>query len=203
MERLNQFNRLLTTIISVLISCVPVMTQADDSHWSRRGKLEIFGIFQPISGDKTTTDQGVEVEFKGTNTFGVGVGYSIIDLINLNGTILWGNSDLTTDASDSDFQRSGDSDLYFMDFNVDVNFMKRRFTPVLSAGIGRASFIGYALGADLEESNLSWNFGGGIRWDPLDHLLIKALYRATWTELENSEDGLLFSGLALSVGYIF
>jgi opacity protein-like surface antigen len=179
------------------------MTHAGDSYWSRRGKLEIFGIFQPTSGDKTTTDQGVEVEFKGTNTFGVGVGYSIIDLINLNGTILWGNSDLETDAPGSDYQRSGDSDLYFMDFNVDVNFMKRRFTPVLSAGIGSASFVGYALGADLEERNLSWNIGGGIRWDPLDHLLIKALYRATWTELESSEDGLLFSGLALSVGYIY
>ena len=182
---------------------LPGIIHADDAVWSRRGKLEIFGIFQPTSGASTSTDQGVEIEFKGTTTFGVGVGYSVTDLINLNGTILWGNADLETNADAWAYQTSGDSDLYFMDFNVDVNFMKRRLTPVLSAGIGSAEFVGYASGADSDERNLSWNIAGGVRWDALDHLLIKALYRATWTELEESRDGMVFSGLALSVGYIY
>jgi opacity protein-like surface antigen len=202
MGRLKLSNKLVTVLFCVL-PCLPGPILADEPVWSRRGKLEVFGIFQPISGDKTSTEQGIEVEFKGANTFGVGIGYNIIDLVNLNASILWGNTDLETDAPGWSYQTNGDSDLYFMDFNVDVNFMKRRITPVISAGIGNAGFVGYALGADLQESSLSWNMGGGVRWDAMDHLLIKALYRATWTKLEDSNDDLVFSGLALSVGYMF
>jgi hypothetical protein len=52
-------------------------------------------------------------------------------------------------------------------------------------------------------ADFSYNLGGGLRWDINDHFLIKAIYRATWITMEDTDDAVLLDGISFSVGYIF
>lgn len=90
-----------------------------------------------------------------------------------------------------------------MDFNLDVNILKSRFTPMVSGGIGFIRFTGGFNGGAFDETDFSYNLGWGFRWDVTNHFLIKAIYRATWTKLEDSDESILLDGISLGIGYVF
>jgi hypothetical protein len=103
--------------------------------------------------------------------------------------------------------RIDDATLFGGNVNLNYNVLKRRFTPVITAGLG---FRNYSA-SDLNETDPAVNVGAGLRWDITDHFFIKAVGGVTWTELQNENFYNLFTGqgsiliksASLSVGYKF
>ena len=97
----------------------------------------------------------------------------------------------------------GDTTLLGWDANLDINILQSRFTPIVSGGIGFISFSGDVEGFTFSEIDLSYNYGGGFRWDITDHFLLKTIYRTTRTTLEETDKALMFSGAVVSIGFAF
>ena len=75
---------------------------------------------------------------------------------------------------------------------------------MITGGIGFINFRGdWGPGFDFNETDFSYNVGGGFRWNITDHFLIKAIYKATWTKLEDADSSFLLDGIAVSIGYTF
>lgn len=169
-------------------------------EWSRKGKGEIFALGQHMGAD-TTTGLGITLELDDTIVGGFGVGTNFNDHVNLNTDFFFGSTNVTGRASGVEVE--ADSDLIGWDVNLDINILKSRITPMVTGGIGFIRFKGDVLGFDFDETDFSYNVGGGVRWDATDHFLIKAIYRATWTKMEDTDEAILFDGVSLSIGYIF
>jgi len=201
--------------ITILSLIVFVLTSAVCSAqgYSRSGKSEIFGMIQTVDSIDVTfdmygiTDFGFELD--STTIYGLGIGMNATDHWNVNMDILFG-------SADGDFVISGvkipglsiDGDYFLWDINVDYNFLADRLTPLVTAGIGLANMDVEATvpgvgSASASETNFSYNVGAGGRWDITDNILIKLVYRITWTQIEDANEKQDFSGVALSVAYMF
>lgn len=209
--KMNLFNKVFVCPqLIIFLSLCFVMTSnlGIAEEWSRKGKGEIYVLGQSLEGDTTTGTIGgltQVIEFDDTIVGGLGFGLNFNDHLNLNTTLFFGSMDMTGRVSD--IQINGDTDLFGWDVNMDINILKTRFTPLLTGGIGYIIFDGSWEGpygdSDFSETDFSYNLGGGFRWDVHDHFVIKALYKATWTELEDADDNVMFDGISLSIGYVF
>lgn len=175
---------------------------------SRMRKSEFFVLGQSMGGDKTTgTFAGLKSTLALDNTIvgGLGYGFNVNDNVNINTDWYFGSTDITGRVSGVTLR--GDTRLLGWDLNLDINFLKTRFTPLLTGGIGFINFNGSwnsAVGnEDFSETDFSYNLGGGLRWDVSDHFVVKALYKATWTKLKYTDDNIMLDGVSLSVGYVF
>lgn len=172
--------------------------------WSRAGRHEIFGAVQTLGSDTVSgSDAGIpiEMEIDSTVLFGLRLGTNITDHWNLNTDLLFGSADLT--GRIFTIPVPGDVDVVFWNVNVDYNFFKHRLTPLVSGGLGLGSFSGdWAGGGDISETDFTYNFGVGGRWDVSENLAVKLLYRITWTELEDF-DTAQFDGATFNVAYMF
>ena len=189
--------RILTIICLSLVVFIVTPIVCNAQEWSRKDKGEIFVLGQQMTGDTTTetiTGLGIEVEVDDTTVGGFGIGFNFHDHLNLNMDMFFGSTDLIIKG-----YGATDTDLLGMDFNLDYNILKSRFTPMITGGIG---FINFS-GSGFDETDFSYNLGAGFRWDITDHFLIKGIYRATWTELEDSDDSIMLDGISLSIGYLF
>ena len=189
--------RILTIICLSLVVFIMTPIVCNAQEWSRKGKGEIFALGQQMTGDTTTetiTGLGIELEVDDTIVGGFGIGFNFHDHLNLNMDMFFGSTDLIIKG-----YGATDTDLLGMDFNLDYNILKSRFTPMITGGIG---FINFS-GSGFDETDFSYNLGAGFRWDITDHFLIKGIYRATWTELEDTDDSILLDGISLSIGYVF
>ncbi|MBA3028709.1 MAG: porin family protein [Desulfobacteraceae bacterium] len=188
--------------ILVLSMAVLVMTSFTTSaqEWSRSGKGELFGSLQSMSGD-TTNLGSIMMEVDDSTVFGIGYGYNLNDHLNFNGDLLIGSTDIT--GSEGSIVINGDSTLTVMDLNLDCNLLKSKFTPMISGGIGYINFNGDFSGFDFNETDFSYNLAIGFRWDVSDHWLLKGGYKATWTEIQDTDDQIMLDGLSLSAGYVF
>ena len=196
--------RLLGIILGGLLVFITTATIGSAQEWSRKGKGEIFVLGQQMSGD-TTTSLGIEIEVDDTTVGGLGMGYNFNDYLNLNWDMFFGSTDLA--AKSYGVSLKGDTDLFGMDVNLDYNILKSRFTPIVTGGIGFIRFDGTWEGeyssVSFDETDFSYNLGAGFRWNITDHLLVKGVYRFTWTELEDTDDSILLDGVTLSIGYVF
>ncbi len=192
--------RLWSIFVSLLIFAM-TSTICTAEEWSRKGKREVFAIGQYMRGD-TTTSLGITLELDDMFAGGIGAGYNYNDHINLNFDLLFTSTDVTAKGFGSTLE--GDSTLIGWDVNLDINILKSRITPMITGGIGFIRFDGeYETGTPFEETDFSYNVGGGVRCDVTDHFLIKAIYRATWTKMEDTDEAILLDGITLNVGYIF
>ena len=192
--------RILTIICLSLVVFITTPIVCNAQNWSRKGKGEIFALGQYMSGD-TTTGCGIEMEVDDTTVGGFGIGYNFLDHLNLNMDMFFGSTDLIGKGYGATVKV--DTDLIGMDVNLDYNILKSRFTPMITAGIGFINFDGDVGGYDFNETDFSYNLGAGFRWDITDHFLVKGIYRATWTELEDTDDSIILDGISLSIGYLF
>ncbi len=196
MKRMN-----VTILCMSLVALVMTSVVCDAQEWGRKGKGEIFALGQQMNGD-TVTGLGMELKVDDTIVGGFGAGFNFDDHLNLNMDIFFGSTDLT--ARGFGAAARADTTLFGMDFNLDYNILRSRFTPVISGGIGFIDFRG-----DInryyyfEETDFSYNLGAGFRWDVSDHFLIKGIYRATWTELEDTDGSIRLDGISVSIGYLF
>jgi opacity protein-like surface antigen len=189
----------VTLSIAVCLS-IAELAQAQTQTWSRAGRGEIFGLGQYMMGD-STTGLGATIEFDDIFVGGFGVGYNILDYVNVNLDMFFGATDLTGRVGAVSV--GGDTTLIGFDVNVDVNILKSRLTPLVTAGLGFIRFDGDFQGFPFEETDFSYNVGAGARWDFTNHFFTKLFYRATWTKLEDTDDALLFHGITFVIGYTF
>lgn len=169
-------------------------------EWSRRGKWEMYGSGQYMSGD-STTGSGITLDLDQTFAGGLGVGINLSDNFNINLEAFYGSTEVTGKGFGGSLKT--DTNLFGSNLNLDINILKSRFTPVITGGIGYIRFEGDVLGFSFDETDFSYNVGGGFRWDVTNHFLIKAIYRGTWTKMEDTDKSILFHGPVLSIGYIF
>lgn len=186
--------------ILALLSVVLTSAVCSAAEWSRKGKGEFYAFGQYMSSD-STSGSGVTLDLDKTIVGGIGVGFNITDNFNVNLEAFYGSTDITGRALGISVE--GDTSLFGSNLNLDVNILRSSFTPMITGGIGFIRFDGDFQGFDFDETDFSYNVGGGFRWDVTNHFLIKAIYRATWTKLEDTDDSVLFHGPVLSIGYIF
>jgi opacity protein-like surface antigen len=201
-------------VIISLFAFILTPTICNAQEYSRRGKSEIFGIIQTVDSMDVKYDYlgwgNIGFVFDSTNIYGIGFGTNATDHWNVNLDFLYGNTDakLAISGMPSSFY-SYDTDYFLFNLNVDYNILPDRFTPLLTAGVGIAKIdmevkqFGYGYNLSASESNFSYNVGAGGRWDITDNILIKLIYRVTWTQLEDANDKQDLSGVALSIAYMF
>lgn len=189
------------TIIFLMLFSLIVVTPGAAKEWSRRGRTEIYGIAQNMGGDSTSSSGIVQMELSSTSAVGLGYGTNFSDHVNLNMDLWLGSTNVEGKAFGVTV--NGDTSLLGLDFNIDINILSRRFTPVVTGGAGIINFTGDIEGFPFDEMDLSYNYGAGIRWDATDHLLFKLIYRFTKTQLEETDKAIMLDGPTLSIGYIF
>jgi len=195
----------IRVLITVFLGVLPLIisTAAIAQEWTRAGKGEIFVLGQNMSGD-TTTGLGIKLELDDTTVFGIGMGLNGKHF-NFNWDLFFGSTDII--GSGAGPTLTADTDLLGMDFNLDYNILKSRFTPLITGGIGFINFSGTWRGGYrttiFDETDFSYNVGAGFRWDVTNHFLVKAVYRATWTKLEDTDNSILLDGIGVSIGYVF
>ena len=188
-------------IFCLLMSFTLMFRICNAQEWSRKGKGEIYALGQYINGDKTS-GLGITTELDNAFAGGFGGGYSFNDYINLNTDLLFSSMDITAEGYGEKIV--SDTSVFIWDVNLDINILKKRFSPLITGGIGLINFSGdWGSGFDFNETDFSYNVGGGFRWNITDHFLVKAIYKATWTKLEDTDNSLLLDGIAVSIGYTF
>lgn len=194
-------SHLLAVVLAILATLALTSPVCSAEEWSRKGKSEIYVLGQSMGGD-TTTGLGATMELDDSTAWGFGYGTNFSDNLNLNMDMFFSSKDMAFKMGS--YKDKGSANLLGFDVNLDVNILKGRFTPVITGGIGFIDFSGdWEKGFPFEETDFSYNVGGGFRWDVTNHFLVKAIYRATWTEMEDTDKSVLFDGIALSIGYIF
>lgn len=166
----------------VLLPFVGVMSSRADSgdDYSREGKFEAFGVGQVGY---------IALASVKTYQLGVGVGYNVIDQININASLAGGS--IGAGVGDVDVSTG----LFTGHLGVDYNILKTRLTPYLTAG-GGFYYVPIA-----STTLYSLNVGLGCRWDFNDRWFAKAAYEPT---LAMHEIGGVFDNvLSLSVGMKF
>lgn len=193
------------TIIFLLFFSIIVATPSAAQEWSRRGRIELYGTIQNMSGDSTSSSEvmssEVMMKLDSTSVIGLGYGTNFSDHVNLNMDFWLGSTNVTGEALGVTVQ--GDTSLLGLDFNLDINLLSRRLTPMVTGGIGFIKFSGDVEGFPFGETDLSYNYGGGLRWDATDHSFFKVLYKFTKTQLEETDKAIMLGGPTLSIGYIF
>jgi opacity protein-like surface antigen len=128
---------------------------------------------------------------------GFGAGMNI-DNINLNMAFLFGSTAVTSESINLE------SKLFAVEANLDYAFISGIISPVISAGIGSVNFTdSFTAYENFNETNFSYNIAGGIRYVFSEHVLLKALYKATWTTIKETDGAIQLDGIAVHVGYIF
>ena len=198
------------TIISLLVFTMTASI-CSAQEYSRKGKSELFGTIQKMSSEEVeypfTHILPVKLDVDSTTVYGFGYGQNLTDNWNINMDLLFGYADtdvkIVQNATDVTVG-SVEMDYILWDLNVDYNIFKSRFTPLITGGIG---FMDYSIDTnttgvgEVNESNFSYNLGAGVRWDVMDNLLLKVIYRSTWTEFDDNDQR--YDGVSLSFAYMF
>jgi len=88
--------------------------------------------------------------------------------------------------------------------NAEYNFLRGRFSPLLRAGLGLYDITDNAgYWSTYGETDLSWNVGGGLRWNLSDHFVLKLIGGASWTNLKDSSSTAEFGFVTLGIGATF
>jgi len=200
------------TIISLLVFTMTA-NLCSAQEWSRKGKSELFGTLQMMGSETVEYSYPdalplgalpVKFDMDSTILYGLGLGYNLSDHWNINTDLLFGSAD--TDVKVANVMvETADMDYVLWDINVDYNIWKRRFTPLVTSGIGLMNFsINTTSDAgEVHESDFSYNLGAGVRWDIKDNLLLKVIYRSTWTGLNNADNDQMFESVNVSVAYMY
>jgi opacity protein-like surface antigen len=208
-----QTTKLSTITIIILLVFTMTASLCSAQEWSRKGKSELFGTIQMMGSDTIEYSYPdalpldrlpVTFDLDSTNVYGIGYGYNLSDHWNINSDLLFGSTDTDVKIVDVTVE-TVDMDYVLWDINVDYNIFKSRFTPLVTGGIGLMNFSIKTTSdaGEVHESDFSSNLGAGVRWDIRDNLLLKVIYRSTWTEVHNADNDQRFDGVNVSVAYMF
>jgi opacity protein-like surface antigen len=204
-------------VVGVLLVTIAASTaNAEDKPWSRAGRLEAFPTFQFLGSDEAlfhdvrfsggplTEDLIADARIKVDDTpfFGGGMGYNLNDHFNLNAELVGGRVEfLGHPVGIPELQAHSMTTLWLGDINLDYNILKSRLTPLVTGGAGFAKWRNHDKGTG--EVHWDYNLGAGVRWDMSNHLALRVIYRATWTEMTKADEPFRFGGIAASLIYMF
>lgn len=191
-----------TSIITVLLALAAGAAGAAESY-SRANRWEVYGYGSYLSGADSTKAGSVKVELGQGFAGGIGFGYNFSDYLNLNTTIGGGTLDIEGSAPGVTIET--DSTIFTMDVNLDYNILKTPLTPFVSGGVGFMHFGGDFGGSSstFSETDLTYGVGGGLRWDINERWFLKAMYRANWTKLQDTDSALMYHSGTIGVGVKF
>jgi opacity protein-like surface antigen len=179
----------------------------------RTGMTEFYGIGQYLHSDDITF-QGpygdVKTKMDDMGLGGFGFAFHFSDFFSVHSDFMFGGA---TFSGNAPLQTGGtigfkqDAFISTGRFNLDYNIINRRLTPFVTAGIGYQyvetelknappvntcwwdpwwGWVCYSGHYYASETDFTWNAGGGLRWNIVDGLMIKALVGATWLEYDHS-----------------
>lgn len=207
--RMNARTTKLSNLTIFLLVFSVTVSICSAQEFSRKGKTELFGTILRIGSDDVDFSPSnilpVTLDLDSTTVYGVGYGYNFTDNWNLNSDLLFGSADADIKIAG---KKAGaeDMDYVLWNVNLDYNIFKSRFTPLVTGGIGLMNFSinTKATGVgEIHESDTSFNLGAGLRWDVKDNILLKVIYKATWTEINNADNDQRFDNVSFSVAYMF
>jgi hypothetical protein len=183
-------------------------------YYERKNKTEVYGIGQYLHSEDINfdgPDGPVKVKMDDTGLGGFGVAYHLNDYLSLRGDFMFGGATFsgnvpllgggTQPVSNDAFVGTGR-------LNLDYNIINRRFTPVLTAGIGYQytdmelshlppvggwywdpwyGWVYYSDQPHVWQTDFTWNAGAGFRWNVTDTFFVKAMAGATWLEYGGSQ----------------
>lgn len=202
--------RLLALSLPAAVLAAFVFVQPASAYHLREG-FEVFGTVKYTTDDDATfdgrdPDSGAERSINIEPTVSGGAGFGI----NWNGYI---NTNIQVAGGPADFNYSNgrsldDGAMLTADLNVEINLIDGPVTPYVAAGVGLVTFSGESensFGSDTEisETHPAGNVGGGLRFDIGDHLFLKGFYRLMLTEIEDSDDLLMFHSAGMAIGWQF
>jgi opacity protein-like surface antigen len=177
-------------------------------EWSRKGKNELFAAIKFMGSEEIKYSVPlalpVTLDMDSTYIYGLGYGYNFSDHWNINTDLLFGFADTDVKVANTTVE-TDDMDYILWNVNIDYNIWKSRFTPLVTGGIG-LMHVGIDTTTDVgkvSENNFSSNLGLGVRWDIKDNLLLKAIYRSTWTDVRDADNKQRFESFGVSVAYMF
>ena len=188
-------NRMCLIVCLSLLVYNNVYSAEPYSRWGKGYEIFVFG--QSMSGDETS-GLGIDITFESANVWGAGGGYSG-DYFNLNMDIFFGYMGWFATGDDISMIDQNFT-LTSVGINVD-GFLMYQISPLVTIGAGIITLKNEEI--DITESNLSFNMGAGVRWDIMEQIFVKGLYRLTWTKLEDTNKSLCFAGVSIFIGYIF
>lgn len=198
---------------TIAIICLLVFAMSagvcNAQDWSRGGKTELFGMIQQIGSEEVKYEfpaaLPVTLDMDNAFIYGIGYGYNMTDHWNINADLLLGSADTDVKVSNVTVE-TDDMDYVLFDVNLDYNFWKSRFTPLVTGGIGIMDFgidtTAVGIG-DVSDSAFSYNLGAGVRWDVKDNMFLKAVYKSTWTDFDDTDDNLQYDNFCLSIAYMY
>jgi len=172
-------------------------------EWHRKGTWEIYGSGQYLFGNTVDFSKfGARLKVDDTAMFGLGAGYHITDHWAVSLDLLGG----FTSFNSSGMQLALNNDAFVLsaNLNAEYNFLRGRFSPLLRAGLGLYDITDNAgYWSTYGETDLSWNVGGGLRWNLSDHFVLKLIGGASWTNLKDSSSTAEFGFVTLGIGATF
>lgn len=198
--------------------------------FDRRQKVELYGLAQYLHSQDIKYDGPagrVRLGMEDTGLGGFGLAYHVNDFVAVRGDFMYGPARMKLKSGGPagvPLELARDAFLHTFRLNLDYNAINRRFSPLLTAGLGYqylwAELIrhppvtvcwwdpwwGWWCGVGqptYDELNFTWNVGAGFRWNVTDHFFIKAVGGATWLHYRHAE-GLTrqIEGI-LAVGWTF
>jgi len=202
-------SKIPTVVIISLLVCTMTAGICNAQGWNRKGKTELFGNIQILGSEEvkyTFTDiLPVKLDIDSTAIYGFGYGYNMTDHWNINTDLLFGSADTDVKIVETKAE-TVDMDYILFDINLDYNFWKSRFTPLVTGGVG---IMDYSIDTtatgvgDVDESDFSYNLGAGIRWDIKDNLLLKMIYRSTWTDFDDADNKMQYNSFCINIAYMY
>ena len=188
--------RAVVVVLVVAAFFVGVLS-AGIARASEREEMTDLFIFGQFSGDDDTTVSmsGIDADITYEDALGIGfgVGRNVNPYVNLNGTLLVAEAEVT--AAVGSFSESSDGTLIAPDFNIDWNIFDTDVTPFVTGGAGLMFFIG-----DESDTEFSYGAGVGVRWDITHDTFMKVWYRARWFEVDEVDDTFLLHTFNIGIG---
>ena len=188
---------------ALLATIAASAAHAEEKPWSRVGRGELYPIVQMLGGDTTSFFGGdLEMDIDSTSAFGAGMGINWDDHFNINTEFLVGRLDATgTSPLAPGVTAELDVDAWIWNVNLDYNILKSRLTPLVTGGVGLMVLNNH--GANINETDFSYNLGVGGRWDITDGIALRVIYRSTWAKLEDADDPSRFAGVTANLIFMF
>jgi len=194
--------------------------------YSREGRGEFFVGGQIITADDanyTTINGPVSVSMDTAGLGGFGLGYHFDDNFCMRAEFMFGGTNFNTSGpgvaiTPYNYGISRSALISTGRFNLDWNLLRQRLTPFITAGLGYQyisvdmpfapgqagywAYPGYGYYYQTyDETDFSWNVGGGIRYDVNNEFFLRA--EADYNGLQYSGASSTTSQLRATLGFGF
>jgi len=189
-----------------MISAVSSFGAEPAQYWGpsqRAGRMEVFlegSLYTKGSSDSDIAGTSGSLDLASSGTGGLGLGVNFGPYVNLNGDFSGGPAKITVNQG---FPSRTFDDVTLLSGvgHLDIYPINGPLTPVISGGAGIVHT--HSSEGDTGETDLTYDVGGGVRWDINKQFMLKALYRARWISFKDTQNDMLQHTFWLQAGFKF